>query len=182
MGVGSGTVDRPLLVAMKNVPAPLASAVSSLAVDGEQLLHAGDEICLRGLQKDMEVIAHERPRMDLPPMARINLAEPVENLLMVVLGDKHGISPVAAGHHMVNRARILKARLSGHAQGWSVPLIPAKILLLREQRPHLRPIYLLREICAVSGKIENMGYKLTNNIGYTFLFVRLRRGARQNPS
>ena len=55
---------------------------------------------------------------------------------MVVLGDKHGISPVAAGHHMVNRARILKARLSGHAQGWSVPLMPAKILLIREQRPH----------------------------------------------
>ena len=99
VGVGSGTVDRPLLVAMKNVPAPLASAVSSLAVDGEQLLHAGDEICLRGLQQEMEVIAHERPCMDLPPKAQTKLAEPVEKRLMVVLCDKQGTSPVAAGHH-----------------------------------------------------------------------------------
>jgi len=71
--------------------------------------------------------------MNLPPMARSDLAEPVEKRLPVVLGDKYGISPVAAGHHMVNRTRILKARLSGHAQGWSVPLMPARILLIREQ-------------------------------------------------
>ena len=115
VSVGSGTVDRQRLVAaLKNVAAPFPRAIPSLAVGGEQLFHAGDKIGLRGLQKDMEMIAHERPRMNLPPMAQTNLAEPVEKRLMVVLGDKHGISPVATGHHMVNRTRILKARLSGH--------------------------------------------------------------------
>ena len=84
------------------------------------------------------MIAHERPRMNLPPMAKTNLAEPAEKRLMVVLGDKYGISPVAAGHHMANRTQILKARLPGLAQGWSVPLIPAKVLLFREHRPHKR--------------------------------------------
>ena len=32
--------------------------------------------------------AHKRPRMNLPPMAYTNMAEPVEKRLVVVFGDK----------------------------------------------------------------------------------------------
>ena len=77
--------------------------------------------------------AHKRPRMNRPPMACTNMAEPVEKRLVVVLGDKYGISPVAAGYHMVKHTRVMKASLSCHALGWSIPLIPTKFMLIREQ-------------------------------------------------
>lgn len=35
---------------------------------------------------------------------------------------------------------------------------------------------------STTGKNGNMGYKLTDNIGYSFLFVRRRFDARQEPS
>ena len=79
------------------------------------------------------MIAHERRRMSLSNVVCKNLAEPGEKRLMVVPGDKHGISPVGAGHHMVKQARVLESRLSVRAQGWSVPLIPPRILLICEQ-------------------------------------------------
>ena len=117
MRVAIDAVDRNRLVAtLKHVPAPLSRPVPALAEGGEQLFHASDKVGLRGFKQKMEVIAHEHPGMDLPAMARTDLAEPEKKRLSVVVGHKHGIAAVAAGHHMIHRASILKPGLPGHEE------------------------------------------------------------------
>jgi hypothetical protein len=52
--------------------------------------------------------------MDLPTVTFTNLPETVEKHLSVIIGDKHGVSPVATCHHVIQCAGILKPRLAGH--------------------------------------------------------------------
>ena len=84
------SVDGNRLVApLKHMPAPHVRAVPALAVSREQPLHAGDKIGLRCLKKQMEMVPHQHPRMDLPAMTFTNLPESVEKHLAVIVGDKH---------------------------------------------------------------------------------------------
>ena len=84
------SVDGNRLVApLKHMPAPHVRAVPALAVSREQPLHAGDKIGLRCLKKQMEMVPHQHPRMDLPAMTFTNLPESVEKHLAVIVGDQH---------------------------------------------------------------------------------------------
>jgi hypothetical protein len=51
-------------------------------------------------------------------MTFTNLPESVEKYLAVIVGDKHCVSPVATGYHMIQCTGILKPRLAGHAEKW----------------------------------------------------------------
>ena len=51
----------------------------------------------------------------------------------VIIGDKHGVAAVAAGHHMVNRTGILESWLPCHAIDLAETTDPARFLLIREQ-------------------------------------------------
>lgn len=117
MRVRIGAVDRNRLVApLENISAPVSRAVPTLAECRESLFHSADEIGLWGFKQNMEVISHEHPGVNPPAVAGADLSEAEDKRLAVVVGDKHGIAAVAAGHHVVDCSRIFESRLPGHAQ------------------------------------------------------------------
>ncbi|MEI6607581.1 MAG: hypothetical protein WCP35_19915, partial [Verrucomicrobiota bacterium] len=54
--------------------------------------------------------------MHPPAAASAHLAQAVQEQQVVVLCHENGLAPVTAGHHVIDRARILKSQGPRHAQ------------------------------------------------------------------
>jgi hypothetical protein len=62
------------------------------------------------------MVSHQHPGMNQPSMTFANLPQTMKKNLAVVVSHKHQIAPIATGHHVIQRARILKPRLPCHAR------------------------------------------------------------------
>ncbi len=60
------------------------------------------------------MIAHEHPRMRPPTAAAANLSQPTQEDQAVVVGFNYRFPAITTGHHMIDRARILKTSLPCH--------------------------------------------------------------------
>jgi hypothetical protein len=63
----------------------------------------------------MEMIAHQTKGMYLPAGFGASLAQRGEEPLPILIIAENGFPPVAAAHHMINRAGILDSNLARHA-------------------------------------------------------------------
>ena len=70
-----------------------------------------------GFAHQVEVIAHQAPRMDLPVHFLARVAQGFQEQLPVAVVQENGLPPIAAVHDVVNRTRILHSELPGHSAG-----------------------------------------------------------------
>jgi hypothetical protein len=96
------------------MPLPLSGAVPALAVGAQQPLHPNHQVGQGCFQQNVEMIAHQNPRMHTPSAHSAGLTKPVEENLAVIVGLKHHLPSVATSHDMVNRPWILKTPLPSH--------------------------------------------------------------------
>jgi hypothetical protein len=79
-----------------------------------QPLHAGDQICFRGLQHQMVMIAHQNPGTDAPAGLRTRFAERPHKEMPIQIVKKDPLPAIAASHHMIIRARKLESQQPRH--------------------------------------------------------------------
>ena len=72
------------------------------------------KIRLRSFQQQMEMISHQRPRMNPPPSAGANLSQPSNENLPVINILKNDLPTIAACHDVVASAWVLETKRSSH--------------------------------------------------------------------
>jgi hypothetical protein len=90
--------------------------IPSLAESPQELLHPGHQIRLGRLKKQMEMIPHQHPGMDLPSVAPAHLPQPKEETLPILVVFKNRLPPIPTRHHVIHRPGILMSQRSWHAQ------------------------------------------------------------------
>ena len=95
---------RPL----EHMPPSQAGAVPALAVGAKQPLHAGNQIRLWRCEQQVEMVSHEHLCVNPPAVTGANLSQPEYERFPVVIGLKHRLAAVAAGHHVVDCPGILE--------------------------------------------------------------------------
>jgi len=92
------------------------AAVEGLGVGAIQATHLTGEIGLRGLQQQVVVVAHQAVGGAAPALLLHLLSEPLEEVLTVARVEKDGLSSVATGRDVVERAGELETQGPSHAR------------------------------------------------------------------
>jgi len=96
-------------------------------VDAVQALHPARELGLRRLDEQVEVVAEQVPRVQLPAEPPRDVYEQLEpRRTIAVVEDDRPLLHAAAGHVVVRRARQLAARDPRHAVDGTALLAAAK--------------------------------------------------------
>lgn len=91
-------------------------AVEPAGVSPEEPLHPGDQVRLRRLHDQMEMIAHQTVRMHLPAGLAAGLREGREEAFAVLVIREDIFPAVPPVQDMVDRPRKLQAQLPSHAR------------------------------------------------------------------
>src|ERR1700691_3035843 len=83
IAVAAAVHDQRLVAPGKNVTAEFVPDVETLGVNPQQPLHARNQIGLRGLDHQMEVIAHQAKSMHLPLCLLTGLLQSREKSLAI---------------------------------------------------------------------------------------------------
>jgi hypothetical protein len=92
----------------------LVPPVEAAGVGAQKPFHPGDQIRLGRLDHQMKMIRHENVGVNLPVRLGASLGERLDKALAIRIINEDGLAPVAAIHHVVDRAFILDSQLAGH--------------------------------------------------------------------
>ena len=100
---------------LEDMAAEAMSSRPGVGVGGEEPLHAARQVRLGRLEDDVEVVGQDHEGVDLPATTHDGAAQlPLESIAIGVITDDV-LAAVAAGHHVVDRARVLYPESSWHA-------------------------------------------------------------------
>ena len=103
------------IATLEDMAAEPVSSRPGVGVAGEERLHAAGQIRLRRLEDHMEVVGEDHEGVDLPATTHRGAAQLLlEPVAVGVIADDV-LAAVAAGHHVIDRARVLDAESSWHA-------------------------------------------------------------------
>ena len=89
--------------------------IKTRGVSGEQPLHPGHEVGLRGFDDQIKVIPHETIGMNLPTGFPAGVPQCIEETTAIGVVEENGFAVVTAIHDVINRARVFQPELSSHA-------------------------------------------------------------------
>jgi hypothetical protein len=97
------------VAALEHLPVEAMAPGPSVGVRRKKTLHSPQEVGLWRLQHDVQVIRHDDERID-PPRAPDGSSNQIVNEAIPICIDTDNIlPPVATGHEMIDRTRILNA-------------------------------------------------------------------------
>ena len=99
-------------VTEKAMPPVIAAGVSS-----QEPPHARGQIGPRCLHDQIEMIAHQTERMDLPFGLRTDFAQRRQKKSAVLIVDKNSLPLIASIHHVINRSLKLDPKFPRHLDG-----------------------------------------------------------------
>ena len=85
----------------------LVTPVEATRVSAQQPFHPGNQIGLRRLDHNMEMIRHEDIGVNLPARLSASLAQRVDEALAIRIIHEDPFAPVTAIHDVINRADLL---------------------------------------------------------------------------
>lgn len=107
--------------ALEEVALPVVAPVEADRVEAVQALHPGRELGLGGVDEEVEVVAEQVPRSDVPSVAALDRDEElVPGLPVAVVEHDPPLLDAAGGHVVPGRARQLRAGDSRHERDGSV--------------------------------------------------------------
>ena len=105
--------DRAIPPPKHVTPQPMAG-VEATGVAVLKPAHPLHEIALGRFNHRVIMVVHQHSGVDSPPGALAGLAQRLDKQLAVLVVNDNRFPPIAPGHHVVDRSRILDARLAGH--------------------------------------------------------------------
>ena len=96
--VAAAIDEQRFVAAAEHVTKMFVPAVEPHRVGAQQPLHAGDQVCARGLDDEMKVIRHQAIRVNLPAGFLARLPEGLEKELAIVVSMKDVFAPIPATH------------------------------------------------------------------------------------
>ena len=109
--------DQRLVAPTEQVAEELVPPVEATRVSAQQPFHSGDQIGLRRLDDQMEMIRHEDIGVNLPARLSASLAQRVDEALAIRIIHEDQFAPVTAIHDVIKRASLLDSQLAGHTRG-----------------------------------------------------------------
>ena len=109
--------DQRLVAPGEQVAEELVTPVEATRVSAKQPFHSGDQIGLRRLDDQMEMIRHEDIGVNLPARLSASLAQRVDEALAIRIIHEDQFAPVTAIHDVIKRASLLDSQLAGHTRG-----------------------------------------------------------------
>ena len=107
--------EQALVATAEHMPKELMPVIQSQGVAAEQPAHALDQITLGRFHHQVKVIAHQTIGMNLKASFPTPLRHGLQEIESIHVVEVDGFLPIAPAHHVVDRPRILDARLSRHA-------------------------------------------------------------------
>ncbi len=106
--------DERLVAPAEQMAEEFMPTIEATSISPEEPFHARDEIGLRRLSDEMEMIFHETKGVELPAGFFAGFAQCVEEgaAILVVLED--GFAPVTAIHEVIHGTRKLNTQRAGH--------------------------------------------------------------------
>src|ERR1700677_2870089 len=103
------------IATLKDVPGKAVTTRPSVGIRREKRLHAAAEVRLRSFEHHVQVIGHDREGVDMPGAANRRLTKLFLKPIAINVVAHDVLPPITAGHDMINRVGVLKARSSWHA-------------------------------------------------------------------
>ena len=107
--------QQRLVTSAEQMPGQLVPPVEARRVSSQQPLHARHQIRLGRLHHQVKMIGHQAKGLNLPSRLGATLRQRFEEQRPVSVIQKNSLTPVAAIHHMINRAGKLDSQLASHA-------------------------------------------------------------------
>src|SRR5271157_407803 len=101
-----------------------------VGVTGDEVLHAPRQVGLGPTEEKLELVGHEHETQQVPTEPSDRSLQSLEQPLVIMLVLEDGPSPVATGHHVIDRAGVLDPQSSGHGPIIDTESIPGAQLQL----------------------------------------------------
>src|SRR5436190_20747025 len=98
--------------------AELVVAIETQGVCAQQPFHARDQIGSWCLNNQMEMVAHQAPCVSEPIGLPTGVAQSLQKQDTVSVAAEDVLAVISPIDNMINRARVMNAQLTGHAQSW----------------------------------------------------------------
>ena len=106
--------QQRLVATLEKVPVLFAETIESGGEGTLQPVHTFDQVRLRGFERQMEVVAHDRIRVDAPVVADARLGKRGLEGCRSSTGLEDSTPVVPPIDHVVQRSLVLDSRHSGH--------------------------------------------------------------------
>jgi hypothetical protein len=103
-----------LVPALKQMLHRSMTSVIALGIDAVELAHPLGDLCLKGFDNQMIMVAHQTVRMAEPVKAVNDLLQTFQEGVAIPIVIDNIFSGVAAGRHRVNRSVKLQSKRAGH--------------------------------------------------------------------
>jgi hypothetical protein len=97
------------IATLKDVPGKAVTTRPSVGIRREKRLHAAAEVRLRSFEHHVQVIGHDREGVDMPGAANRRLTKLFLKPIAINVVAHDVLTPITAGHDMINRVGVLKA-------------------------------------------------------------------------
>ena len=121
---------------LEDMAAEAMSSRPGVGIGGEERLHATSEIRLRRLEHHVEVVGQDHERVDSPTATPDRPTQLLLEAVAVLVITDDVLAAIAAGHHVVDRARVLDAESSWHDLDGNTP---TAAMQAKNQKPGLTP-------------------------------------------
>src|SRR5215218_3506838 len=97
------------------MPEEFVPAIEPARVSAQEPFHPCDQIGLRRLHHEVEVVGHQAIGMNLPTRLGTCFSQCGEEPLAIGVVLENSLSTVATVHDVIDRTRILDSQLAGHS-------------------------------------------------------------------
>src|ERR1035437_8420646 len=114
IAVPTGLHDQGCVAPTENMPTELVPMIQTNGESAQQPSHPRDQVCVRRLDDQMKMIAHEAIRVDLKAGFLAGFRQGLEEILSIHIVQENVLAAISAAHDVVDGPLILDSHFARH--------------------------------------------------------------------